>query len=544
MVKKLIVLAAALMFLGPTLGLVGVALIANPAANASCTTTGSTSVTVGNIPNSLEVTTANGETLTLNRQQLTHAATILTEGAKIDGVTRDGLQIALMAALTESGMRMLANTGTYPESGDYPHDGNGSDHDSLGLFQMRPQSGWGTVEQLMDPTYQAAAFFGGPEGPNYPSPRGLLDIPGWQQMSKGEAAQAVEVSAYPDRYDNYAPAAEKILTTLTTDGTGNGTSGVMPVAESSRVVFPLPEGTWVQTSSFGPRTDPINGASRIHSGLDLAAPDGTAIMAAADGTVTQAHYTETGGGIIVIEHHIDSKLVATAYIHMWETGIHVTEGQSVTAGQHIGDVGSSGHSTGPHLHFEVRPGGTNSEAIDPAPWLNTHNAADLPEATGGTDADGCSASTTAGDPAAFPGGDPDQMVDDPTTGGQITARMSYVMAQTRQTFPDTSWSCYSPRTGTQSEHPLGRACDITFGNPIGTRPTPSQLEAGWEVTNWVKDHAETLGVHYLIWQGTIWNIDRDAEGWRPYNGGGMHDPTDITGGHYDHLHITVKEGGL
>ena len=545
MVKKLIVLAVALMFLGPTLGLVGVALIANPAANASCTTTGSAGVTVGTVPDSLEVRTAAGETLTLTRQQLTRAATIITEGATVDGVSRDGLQIALMAALTESGLRMLANTGTYPESGDYPHDGNGSDHDSLGLFQMRPQSGWGSVEQLMDPTYQAAAFFGGPEGPNYPSPRGLLDIPGWQQMGKGEAAQAVEVSAYPDRYDNYAPAAEKILTTLTTGTTGGTTPGVMPVAaESSRVVFPLPEGTWVQTSSFGPRTDPINGSSRIHSGLDLAAPDGTAIMAAADGTVTQAHYTETGGGIIVIEHHIDGSTVATAYIHMWETGIHVTEGQSVTAGQHIGDVGSSGHSTGPHLHFEVRPGGTDSAAVDPAPWLNTHNAADLGEATGGTDSDDCSTSTTAGDPAAFPGGDPDQMVDDPTTGGQITARMAYVMAQTRQAFPDTSWSCYSPRTGTKSEHPLGRACDITFGNPIGTWPTPSQLEDGWEVTNWVKDHAETLGVHYLIWQGTIWNIDRDAEGWRPYNGGGMHDPTDITGGHYDHLHITVKEGGL
>ena len=70
------------------------------------------------------------------------------------------------------------------------------------------------------------------------------------------------------------------------------------------------------------------------------------------------------------------------------------------------------------------------------------------------------------------------------------------------------------------------------------------MKAGWEVTNWVKDHAKTLGVQYLIWQGTIWNIDRDAEGWRPYNGGGMHDPTDITGGHYDHLHITVKVGAL
>lgn len=545
MVKKLVILALALMLLGPTLGLVGVALIINPAANATCTTTGSSPVTVGEVPDSLEVTTKDGVTFTLNKQQLTHAATIITEGGKIDGVTRDGLAIALMAALTESSLRMLANTSTYPESGDYPNDGDGSDHDSLGLFQMRPQAGWGSVEQLMDPTFQARAFFGGPDGPNYPSPRGLLDIPGWQQMSKGEAAQAVEVSAYPDRYENYAPVADTILTTLTnsSSGSGSGGGGARPVAatgESSRVVFPLPEDTWVKTSDFGPRTDPITGEERIHSGLDLAAPDGTEIMAAADGTVTRASYTDSGGGIIVIEHHIDGQTVATAYIHMWQTGIHVIVGQQVTAGQHIGDVGSSGHSTGPHLHFEVRPGGTDATAIDPAPWLNNHDAADLPEAGGGTDHDGCSTSTTGGKPGTFPGGDPDALVDDPTTDGQITARMAYIMAEAKTAFPDTSWSCYSPRPGTKSEHSLGRACDITFGNQIGTRPTPAQLEAGWEVTNWMKEHAETLGVQYLIWQGRIWSLARDSEGWRPYNGGGMHDPTDITGGHYDHLHVTAE----
>ena len=44
------------------------------------------------------------------------------------------------------------------------------------------------------------------------------------------------------------------------------------------------------------------------------------------------------------------------------------------------------------------------------------------------------------------------------------------------------------------------------------------------------------------WQGHIWSIARDADGWRPYNGGGMHDPASITGGHYDHLHVTVKVG--
>ncbi len=81
---------------------------------------------------------------------------------------------------------------------------------------MRPQAGWGTVAELMEPKFQAAALFGGPSRPNYPSPRGLLDIPSWQSMGLGEAAQAVEVSAFPDRYNNYAPVAEQILATLTT----------------------------------------------------------------------------------------------------------------------------------------------------------------------------------------------------------------------------------------------------------------------------------------------------------------------------------------
>lgn len=85
-------------------------------------------------------------------------------------MNRDGLQIALMAALTESNLRMLANTSVYPNSGTYPNDGEASDHDSLGLFQMRLQAGWGTVADLMDPVYQARAFFGGPTGPNRPSP--------------------------------------------------------------------------------------------------------------------------------------------------------------------------------------------------------------------------------------------------------------------------------------------------------------------------------------------------------------------------------------
>ncbi|MDZ5079183.1 M23 family metallopeptidase, partial [Nesterenkonia sp. HG001] len=336
MLKKLVVAALALVFLAPSLVLIGIGVLMNPAltATGSCTIPGGSNVTVGDVPDELTVTTANGEKFTLNRTQLTHAATIIETGNSIDGITRDGLVIALMAALTESTVRMLANTGAYPESADYPNDGDGSDHDSLGLFQMRPQSGWGTVAELMDPVYQAEAFFGGPTGPNHPSPRGLLDIPGWEEMDKGEAAQAVEVSAYPDRYRNYEPVAETILTALTSTTTtaGAGASAgdaVVPAAQqvaavgSSRVVFPMPEGTWVLTSEYGPRVHPITGEDSFHTGTDFAAPDGTPLLAAADGTVTVAEFSGGYGGLIVIEHTLNGQTVATAYGHMWETGIHV-----------------------------------------------------------------------------------------------------------------------------------------------------------------------------------------------------------------------------
>ena len=542
--KKAVIALALLLLLGPFMGLLGIGVLMNPSANAECTIDGS-GITVGNIPDSLTATTANGETITLNRQQLTHAATIIEIGSGIDGVGRDGIQIALMAALTESSLRMLSNTSAYPESADYPNDGDGSDHDSLGLFQMRPQSGWGSVAELMSSDYQARAFYGGPDGPNYPSPRGLLDIPGWQQMGKGEAAQAVEVSAHPDRYNNYEPVAATILSALT--GSGGPTTATGPylvttrqVTESSRVVFPLPEGTWVVTSEFGYRSDPFTGETSYHSGLDLGAADGTPILAAADGTVTVAEFSGGYGGLIIIEHTISGQTVATAYAHMWQHGIHVSVGDHVRAGQHIGDVGSSGRSTGAHLHFEVRPGGTNGEQIDPAAWLNQHNAADLPEASVGPP-HGCAGTNgIAGDPAPFDGDDPSRMVDDPTSTGQITARMLHLYEQTLAQFPDTGWGCYSPRPGTQSEHPLGRACDLTFGNAIGQYPASEQLDYGWQVTEWMQTHAEALGVEYLIWQGKIWSLSRDSEGWRSYNGGGMHDPDNVTGGHYDHLHVTVK----
>jgi hypothetical protein len=168
----------------------------------------------GAVPAGLTTQNSHGETVNLSGRQLQRAAAIIAVGNS-QGVSARGQLIALMAALTESSLRVLSNTSAYPSSGQIPNDGNGDDHDSVGLFQMRPAAGWGTVENLMDPVWSSRAFYGGLNGTNHGSPRGLLDIPGWQTMDPGAAAQAVEVSAYPDRYAVNQPVAENILSTLT-----------------------------------------------------------------------------------------------------------------------------------------------------------------------------------------------------------------------------------------------------------------------------------------------------------------------------------------
>jgi murein DD-endopeptidase MepM/ murein hydrolase activator NlpD len=369
--KKLIGIVVVLVLLGPAVGLVSVATLMSP-ASISC---GSISLAVGSVPDSLTAQTRDGRSISLNKNQLTHAATIATVGAQTPSVGREGALIALMAALTESTLRMLANTRAYPESGNYPNDGLGSDHDSLGLFQMRSASGWGTVAELMDPDYQARAFFGGISGPNAGSPRGLLDIPGWQFLDPGEAAQAVEVSAYPDRYQNFQPVAESILSALTRPQSASAAGFDQKVPETSHVAFPLPDGTYTKTDSFGMRTDPYSGESRFHAGSDLAAPAGTPILAVADGIVSFAGQRGTYGGLIVVDHTVGGERVASYYAHMYDAGILVTKGDSVAAGQHIGDVGSAGKSTGPHLHLEIHPGGADHPAVNAEEWLAENGAA-------------------------------------------------------------------------------------------------------------------------------------------------------------------------
>lgn len=124
-------------------------------------------------------------------------------------------------------------------------------------------------------------------------------------------------------------------------------------------MWPLPAANNVVTCKYGMRTHPITGVYKLHTGVDLRATKGTNIYAANNGTVTTATYNKAYGNYVVIDH---GGGVATLYAHM--SKINVSRGQTVTQGTVIGLVGSTGYSTGPHLHFEVIRNGKYTNPID------------------------------------------------------------------------------------------------------------------------------------------------------------------------------------
>lgn len=110
---------------------------------------------------------------------------------------------------------------------------------------------------------------------------------------------------------------------------------------------PLNEGHL--SSSFGWRKDPINGEDRFHNGIDIAAPEGTPVRAPVQGKVLMSGFSEGYGNFVMLDH---GQGVTTLYAHQQEN--KVKDGEWVERGTLLGAVGSSGRSTGPHLHFEVR----------------------------------------------------------------------------------------------------------------------------------------------------------------------------------------------
>ncbi|WP_434596504.1 C40 family peptidase [Streptomyces sp. A5-4] len=168
------------------------------------------------------------EGLELPDEQIPHAETIVATGIALK-VPERGQVVALATAIQESRLRNL----TY------------GDRDSLGLFQQRPSQGWGTPEQIRDPVYSSTRFY-----------KGLLEVKGWQQMTITQAAQAVQLSGFPEAYAQWGPLAralqQAIVKTLPNGGTGQtgqetgttpgGAGGCKP-GEDGAGWGSIPEGT-------------------------------------------------------------------------------------------------------------------------------------------------------------------------------------------------------------------------------------------------------------------------------------------------------------
>ena len=143
--------------------------------------------------------------------------------------------------------------------------------------------------------------------------------------------------------------------------------------------------------------------------------------------------------------------------------------------------------------------------------------------------------------------------DDPTSAGCLTPSAlrlhDAAVARFGEPGPDapvravTCWSEHAWNPG--SDHPAGRACDF-FPARSGEFPTGRDLDDGWAVATWLRENATELRVRYVIWQGRIWYRGGGDEGegragWgRPYDGGGVYDPGDATGGHFDHVHVSLR----
>lgn len=327
-------------------------------------------------------------------KQLRNAAIIINEADKA-GVGRKGAVIALMTAMQESNLLNHANDGSFirpatssvlsaaawakartvaMESMKYPHEAVGSDWDSIGLYQQRPSAGWGTVEQIMNPSYSAATFL-----------NRMKKIPDWEHKAYGRVAQAVQISAFPDAYNKHQNTAEKIADALTgvtvTDATGAG-DGPDPAAGSCATEDGGFAGTvsaqgWVQPVKTYTGTPSGFGSPRgafTHAGEDFSAPRNTPIYAAADGKVTRASCADLVVGRspcqIQIDHGTENgQRISTLYVHMFADGLIAKVGDQVKAGEHIANVGTNGNSTGYHLHFEVWKDKT---PVSPIPFLQAH----------------------------------------------------------------------------------------------------------------------------------------------------------------------------
>lgn len=171
-----------------------------------------------------------------------------------------------------------------------------------------------------------------------------------EKTENGEKGDEENKSKAEEGETDTAEQTEKAEQTAAADtGTDYIDLNAVSVSSTNHIIWPV---SGKITSSFGSRTDPINGSADKHGGLDIAVNTGTPVKAAADGTIEKAEYGTFYGNHIIIKH---SNSFSTVYGHLDK--ILKNPGDKVAKGETLALSGSTGRSTGPHLHFEIRIGG-------------------------------------------------------------------------------------------------------------------------------------------------------------------------------------------
>lgn len=321
-------LAAAAVIAGPV-GLLGVGMLGMSVALSGG---GSAAATTAAASTCLASATPGVAVAGLDSEQAEVAGVFIAEGMR-RGLPARAFTAAIAAGLVESGLRRL------------PY-GDGSSVGPLQLIAVH-----GTVEQRTDALFSVSWFY-----------NGLVRVPGWDALPVGVATQRVQRSAFPLRYGEKEAQATAIIAGLA--GIDAGTCA--PLA-TGPWTLPVALGGFRLSSPFGPRSSPGGIGSTNHQGLDFAAPFGMPIYAATEGVVVIAGPTGGYGNLVRVRH---ADGVETLYAH--QSRLAVAANAPVAAGTLLGYVGSTGNSTGNHLHFEVR---VNDRPTDPAPWLESRGVA-------------------------------------------------------------------------------------------------------------------------------------------------------------------------
>lgn len=309
----------------------------------------------------------------LNATQTSNAEAVVAEGRRRD-LPDQAIVIALAVAHQESRFLNYANDGQgddliFSQQGiekslELPHQAVGTDHGSLGIFQQQ-WPWWGSMRDLMTPAAAAGKFYGA-----------LVQVSGWSTMPLTVAAQRVQRSAFPDAYADDEPLARALLAELlpalsveTASWTPTVAAECLPATAAGSVVHPLPAAAGYTDQDNWGATGTAWAAG--HTGTDLAAACGTPVLASHAGTVTIRTDQSWSGRWLVMVSTGEGQLT-TWYAHM--RTVRVAHGQTVVAGQPIGEVGDLGNASGCHLHFEVHPQGASiyEDGVNPSEWLRDH----------------------------------------------------------------------------------------------------------------------------------------------------------------------------